>query len=91
MRVGIFSLLSILSFRLTACALMSCQKKHRLISTFIAASPLLPYHRRAANDPAGAYLYCFGFIEIDPISRVSIVTQLICRLYPLGVWVWKLL
>ena len=29
--------------------------------------------------------YCFGFIEIDPISRVSLVTQLICRSYPLGV------
>ena len=29
--------------------------------------------------------YCAGFIELDPISRVSLVTQLICRLYPLGV------
>jgi hypothetical protein len=35
--------------------------------------------------------YCAGFIEIDPISRVSLVTQLICRSYPLGVPVWKLL
>ena len=34
---------------------------------------------------------CAGFIETDPISRVSLVTQLICRLYPLGVRVWKLL
>jgi hypothetical protein len=29
--------------------------------------------------------YCFGCIETDPISRVSLVTQLTCRLYPLGV------
>jgi hypothetical protein len=29
--------------------------------------------------------YCAGFIELDPISRVSLVTQLICRLYWLGV------
>jgi hypothetical protein len=34
--------------------------------------------------------YCFGCIETDPISRVSLVTQLICRSYPLGVPVWKL-
>ena len=29
--------------------------------------------------------YCAGFIEVDPINRMSLVTQLICRLYPLGV------
>jgi len=41
------------------------------------------------NGPTLA-AYCAGFIEIDPISRVSAVTQLICRSYPLGVPVWKL-
>ena len=29
--------------------------------------------------------YYAGLIEVDPISRVSLVTRLICRLYPLGV------
>jgi hypothetical protein len=39
---------------------------------------------RLATTPEA---YCFGLIEVDPISRVSLVTQLICRLYSLGVWV----
>jgi hypothetical protein len=36
----------------------------------------------STSGPGSVYA---GLIDIDPISRVSIVTQLICRLYPLGV------
>lgn len=42
-------------------------------------------------EGAGDAAYCAGLIEVEPISRMSLVTQLICRLYPLGVRVWKLL
>src|SRR5579863_6880199 len=54
MRVGILSLPSMLAFRLTACALMSCQKKQRLISTVIVGSEqMLPRHaaRRLCRKP----------------------------------------
>jgi hypothetical protein len=40
---------------------------------------------RNSEERHDAAAYCAGFIEFDPISRVSFVTQLICRLYPLGV------
>ncbi len=38
-----------------------------------------------STERHGAAAYCAGFIEIDPISRVSSVTQLICKLNWLGV------
>ena len=40
-------------------------------------------HQYRRKPPARAY--CAGLIEVDPISRVSLVTQLICRFYWLGV------
>ena len=48
----------------------------------VRESPLAP-----SLSPVDAVAYCFGFIEIDPISRVSWVTLLICKSYPFGVLV----
>ncbi len=45
--------------------------------------PSPPPENQAKNTERGAY--CAGFMEFDPTSRVSLVMQLICRLYPLGV------
>jgi hypothetical protein len=53
-------------------------------------SPLFETPTEAPGSATPA-AYCFGCIVTDPISRVFSVTQLICRSYPLGVVVWKLL
>ena len=58
-------------------------KKHRSLARQSASA--VAALNEADTFPASAY--CAGFIELDPISRVSFVMQLICRLYLLGVWV----
>ncbi len=41
--------------------------------------------REPKTERRDAAAYCFGAVETEPISRVSLVTQLICRSYPFGV------
>jgi hypothetical protein len=48
-------------------------------------SYMLPVENPKSTERHDPGAYCAGFIEFDPISRISLVTQLICRLYPLGV------